>query len=240
MGLLFSQYTFKTIKKSVNFALDTIFPKYCITCETEGGYLCQKCFLKVLNAPFQGAFNTEKIIIAGSYKNRYLKEVIHFFKYRCIKELANPVAFFVISYLEQRFDKNFFNSKNNVIIPVPLHPKKLRKRGYNQLTKFGKVLSNHLEIKFFENDLTRISSTKTQTLKARFERFKNIDTKFLLKNPDYYDNKHVLLIDDVITTGATLEACAKEFLKSKNSKNIFLEVTVSELQLNNPSVDRKK
>ena len=79
-----------------------------------------------------------------------------------------------------------------------------------QVTKFGEKLSNYLQIPYLENELVRVSATKTQTFKARFERFNNVDTKFLLKNPLFFNNKHILLIDDVITTGATIESCAKE------------------------------
>jgi predicted amidophosphoribosyltransferase len=75
----------------------------------------------------------------------------------------------------------------------------------------------------------RVSSTKTQTLKARFERFSNIDTKFLLKNPDVFKNKHILIIDDVITTGATLESCANEFQKSENCKISILTMAIADL-----------
>uniref|UniRef100_UPI003F6B2DC7 ComF family protein n=1 Tax=Polaribacter sp. TaxID=1920175 RepID=UPI003F6B2DC7 len=81
---------------------------------------------------------------------------------------------------------------------------------------------------FVEHQLIRISSTKTQTFKARFERFSNIETKFHVKNPHQFNNKHILLIDDVITTGATLEACAKEFSTSHNCKISILTMAYTE------------
>lgn len=102
------------------------------------------------------------------------------------------------------------------IIPVPLHPDKLRQRGYNQLTCFGKTLGKILNIKFSPFILKRISNTKTQTVKKRFERFSNGKTKFNLSDLTIFENKHILLIDDVITTGATLEACCKELQKTNN------------------------
>lgn len=119
---------------------------------------------------------------------------------------------------------------NNVdcIIPVPIHKKREQERGYNQVSKFGKRLEYHLQKPFVEGDLLRVSSTKRQVLTGRFDRFSNVDTKFELKNKKNYDNKHILLIDDVVTTGATLEACAKEFLKAKNCKISILTMAAAE------------
>jgi len=114
------------------------------------------------------------------------------------------------------------------IVPVPLHPKKQKLRGYNQVTKFGERLSFFLNKPFIENQLIRTSSTKTQTLKARFERFKNLDTKFQIKEGDKFKGKHILLIDDVITTGATLEACANELQKYKGTTISILTMGYTE------------
>lgn len=110
------------------------------------------------------------------------------------------------------------------IIPVPLHKTKFRKRGYNQLTTFGKALGRELKTSYLENILIRSSATETQTFKNRFERFVNTETKFELINTKIFEGKHVLLIDDVITTGATIEACCKEILKTKNVKISLLSM----------------
>ena len=85
-----------------------------------------------------------------------------------------------------------------------------------------------IENPFIEDKLIRVSSTKTQTLKTRFERFTNLDTKFILTKTQSFKNKHVLLIDDVITTGATLEACAKEFTKIEGCKVSVLTMAYTE------------
>lgn len=114
------------------------------------------------------------------------------------------------------------------IIPVPIHKKRLKQRGYNQLTKFGDRLSYHLNIPFLEKNLIRITETKTQTLKNRFERFMNLETKFVLKDPSAIKGKHILLIDDVITTGATLEACAREIKNKSSSKISILSIGYTE------------
>ncbi len=104
------------------------------------------------------------------------------------------------------------------IIPVPLHKKKLKERGYNQVTTFGESLSTKLNIPFYENILIRISSAKTQTKNIRFDRWKNVQGLFYVQNNLILENKHILLIDDVITTGATLEACYKALDKANSVK----------------------
>ena len=152
------------------------------------------------------------------------QKLIHDLKYKGNEEIGVLFG----NWLGEILKENKEFSAIDYIIPVPLHPKKLRERGYNQVTKFGQTVGKHLNITYLENSLIRISSTKTQTFKARFERFNNIDTKFLLTDPSFFDHKNILLIDDVITTGATLEACAKEFLKSKNCTISILTIAYTE------------
>ena len=104
------------------------------------------------------------------------------------------------------------------IIAVPLHPNKLKKRGYNQLTTFGQVLSHKLKIPMIDNVLIKVSSSQTQTKKSRFDRSVNVIEKFELLDYKSIKNKHILLIDDIITTGATLEACSLQLLQAENIK----------------------
>lgn len=152
------------------------------------------------------------------------QKLIHHLKYKGNQN----IGVFLGNWLgEMIIENNEFN-EIDCIVPVPLHSKKLKERGYNQITKFGEKLNHHLKIPFIENELIRISSTKTQTFKTRLERFNNIDTKFLLKNPSKFKDKHILLIDDVITTGATLEACANEFSKTRNCKISILTMAYTE------------
>ena len=114
------------------------------------------------------------------------------------------------------------------IIPVPLHQKKLQKRGYNQLTRFGEKLAELLQIDYVENLLERVSFTNTQTKKKRLDRFQNTSSKFVLKDLKKLQNNHVLLIDDVVTTGATLEACCKELLKVDGIKISIVTMAITE------------
>ncbi|NNC50816.1 MAG: ComF family protein [Flaviramulus sp.] len=95
----------------------------------------------------------------------------------------------------------------DIVIPVPLHEKKLKKRGYNQVAKFGQQIAEALNADYKDDVLIKITNTKSQTNKSRFSRWMNTDELFALKNMDAVDNKHILIVDDIITTGATLEAC---------------------------------
>lgn len=104
------------------------------------------------------------------------------------------------------------------ILPVPLHPKKQKKRGYNQLTTFGNTLADKFNIAYIEDVLIKKTASTSQTKKIRWERFKNNHSEFALTDKHCLENKHVLLIDDVMTTGATLEACCKTLLETENIK----------------------
>jgi predicted amidophosphoribosyltransferase len=85
------------------------------------------------------------------------------------------------------------------------------------LTKFGEALAQTLSKNLIEDNLIKVDSTETQTKKGRMERWLNVQNHFELVDPSFFENRHVLLIDDVITTGATLEACSNQFLQCKNA-----------------------
>lgn len=104
----------------------------------------------------------------------------------------------------------------DLIIPVPLHPKKERLRGYNQSEHIAYGLGSTMNIPISTTCLKRKVNTESQTQKSRFNRYKNLRDAFKIQNSDELTNKHVLLVDDVTTTGATLEACALALLENKN------------------------
>ncbi|WP_424200647.1 ComF family protein [Algibacter sp.] len=106
----------------------------------------------------------------------------------------------------------------DVVIPVPLHKNKLKKRGYNQVAMFGQQIAKALEVDYIDDVLVKITNTKSQTNKNRISRWINPDELFTLKNMDAIHNKHILIVDDLITTGATLEACISVLKQAKNIK----------------------
>jgi ComF family protein len=104
----------------------------------------------------------------------------------------------------------------DALIPLPLHPDKQKLRGYNQSTLLCEGIAEKLQLPILHNAIIRNEATQTQTRKNRVERWQNMDGRFLLHQPALIKHKHVLLVDDVITTGATLEACGSELLKGQN------------------------
>ena len=157
-------------------------------------------------------------------KDGKTKDLIHHLKYKGNQEIGTFIGEWFGSVLNE---SNEFNDID-CIIPVPLHPKKQKQRGYNQLTTFGLSVSKHLNKPYITDALLRTTASKTQTFKQRFERFSNSGTKFSVPNTSILKNKHILLIDDVITTGATLESCCKELLTSENIKISIATIAYTE------------
>src|SRR5205085_11526604 len=100
-----------------------------------------------------------------------------------------------------------------IVVPVPLHASKLRKRGFNQSNYFAEGLSKSMNIPFSADALKRNLATETQTRKHRYERFENVDRVFEVNKPELMTGKHVLLVDDVVTTGSTFVSCAEALLE---------------------------
>jgi len=140
-----------------------------------------------------------------------VQHLVHQFKYHGGQEIGY--------HLGKIYGRQILNSplfKNiDVIIPVPLHPKKKRKRGYNQSEIFANGLADSMKIHVDTKTLIRTFASASQTKKSRFKRWENVKEIFIVKNPAHLEHKHLLLVDDVITTGATIEACAIQLLKIK-------------------------
>jgi competence protein ComFC len=174
---------------------------------------------------FSGRITIEKAYALLFFRKQGVtKNLIHDLKYKGNEE----VGVFFGNWIGEIVAKNKEFSTVDFIVPVPIHAKKKKIRGYNQVTKFGECLSMHLKVPLNEAVLIRQSATKTQTLKSRFERFNDLESKFSAKNTSIFKEKHILIIDDVITTGATLEACAQELLKTPGIKISILTMSYTE------------
>lgn len=164
---------------------------------------------------FYGRIPVEHVsALAYFHKKGIVQEMIHSLKYRGHEEIG--------TILGEWFAQDLKNSNGlptvQEIIPVPIHKKRWRERGYNQVTTFGLALSQNLEIPYNPTLLHRKIYSKTQSKKNLLGRTEGIDAVFDVSYTEKDHNKHFLLIDDVITTGATLEVCSKALLKIPGAK----------------------
>jgi len=220
--------SFKEIKESL---LQVVFPHVCDGCGSDliniESRLCIRCVASLPETNFeQHAGNpVEKtfwgrmpIVDAAAHlyftKESLMQHLMHQFKYKGNKDLGMQLGRMMGNAL--RFS-NRFNSIN-ALVPLPLFPSKEKKRGYNQATVLCEGMAEILSLPVFNDVITRPQHTETQTKKGRIERWRNIEGKFQLVNPAVIQNKHLLLVDDVVTTGATLEACGNELLAAENVK----------------------
>ena len=227
--------------KIVKHLFNLFYPSTCICCEQnlldQEKIICIECRADLpfaengdfISNPLTLIFEGRVLIEKGAsflyyHPSGKVKKLIHELKYKNNQEVGE----FLGKWFGERLLKSTKFKDIDFILPVPLHIKKQQKRGYNQLTKFGKSLSTVLHTKYLENVLIRSSTSKTQTFKNRVERFKNLMTNFSITDTTFLKNKHVLLIDDVVTTGATLEACCRELLKTENIKISIATIALTE------------
>ncbi|MCF8322720.1 MAG: ComF family protein [Flavobacterium sp.] len=206
--------------------IDLFFPPVCASCESllvsNENVICTLCrhnmpltnhHLNPENEAFKKFYGRISLEYASAFlyfhKKGIVQELIHNLKYKGKEEIGTILGEW---YVADLLDSKILQTVDE-IIPVPLHKRKLRERGYNQLTFFGKTLSNHFRIQYNPDLLIRKVYSKTQSKKNLLNRSEGIDTVFDVTFTEKDHNKHFLLIDDVLTTGSTLEACSKALLK---------------------------
>ena len=204
------------------------YPKLCLVCGTKkpskGEILCLTCQHKLPATgfhldpenPFMERFWGRLPLQAAASLFHFIKggraqQLIHQLKYNDKPEVGTR---FGQLYGKQLRDSPLFQGID-LIIPVPLHPRRKHKRGYNQSETFARGLSDSMGVPSLSNILERRSFTQTQTRKTRIERMNNVLEAFQLRREKVVQGKHVLLVDDVITTGATLEACGMRLLEAE-------------------------
>jgi len=154
--------------------------------------------------------------------SRY-QELIHKLKYNGKKEIGLELGKYFASFLIESESFRIFD----YIIPVPLHPKKEKKRGYNQSYWFALGLNQIYKTKVDVDILYRTIETSTQTNKSRFERWENVGEVFKIRDNITLRDKKILLVDDVLTTGATIEACAKALLETEGARVSVATIAVA-------------
>ena len=147
-------------------------------------------------------------------KKGIVQELIHNLKYKGHEEIGTLLGNWYVEDLKELVLEIPFD----IVIPVPLHPKKFRERGYNQVSTFGKMIAKGLNIEYDMTILYRKKYSKTQSKKNLAGRSDNIQDIFDVIITEENHNKHFLIVDDVLTTGATLEACSRALLKIPGAK----------------------
>ena len=211
--------------------INLFYPNICQICDTElhknQNIICTNCVNELpisnfhldnenpVKKVFYGRLPVENATSLLIFKKKgSVQKLIHRLKYRGHQEIGTYLG----AWMGAELAKTDSYNDIDLVIPVPLHKKKLRSRGFNQVEKFGKEIASALNILYVDDILLKKSFSTTQTLKTRIARWGNIEESFVLVNAEKIKNKHILLVDDLITTGATLEACADAILEAENVK----------------------
>ena len=210
-----------------------IYPKVCMACDSpllkHEENLCTFCIYSLPKTNFHTENDNPvsrlfwgKSVIEGaaSYfhfeKGGHVQQLIHKFKYKGFKEIGVEAGKHYGAELKEFAPYNSID----IIVAVPLHKSKKRKRGYNQSEFFAMGLSQSMKVPTDFTSFYRAKATDTQTRKSRFERYENVEAIFRLKENHSLSGKHILLVDDVVTTGSTLEACCETLRAAGNKISI--------------------
>ncbi|MBQ4801670.1 ComF family protein [Aquimarina sp. MMG015] len=202
------------------------YPIYCAACDNplykNERILCTSCRHKLPLGNFHkvNAKKIEKVFYGRAKienatsllvfeKDSLVQNLIHNLKYRGREEIGKELGV----WLGQELSQSSVYQNIDTVIPVPLHPKRLRERGFNQVEKFGQEIAEKLNAEYVDFVLKKNSYNKKQSKNSRNTRWINTSETFGIQNESLLANKHILIVDDIVTTGATLEACI-QVLKS--------------------------
>jgi len=230
----------KLLPKIIIFLWDILFPEFCVNCQKEGSYLCPDCFslIEIFERQYCPFCHSSKVVPDGktcgncrknkkldglfcavSYENFIVKKIIRQLKYEpFVRNLAKPLSDLVIAHLGSLKKQSFF--ENFLLIPIPLYIKRQKFRGFNQSEEIAKELSLSLKIPVNAGALAKIKNTAAQAELNNKERRENIKNVFLCVQPEAIKNKKIVLVDDVLTTGSTMESAA-ETLKNSGASEVW-------------------
>ena len=223
--------------------LNLLFPKACNGCKSvlskREKVLCTNCLHSLplachhrtgssaMKDIFYGRFPLQTATAMVRFQKKGItQEILHNLKYRGQKGISSYFG----AWLGAEIAEMAEYQKVDMIIPVPLHAQRLKKRGYNQVEGFGMEISKALKKPYHADILLKISKTDSQVFKQRFKRLRSEASSeeiFTVRNLNKIKNKHILLVDDIVTTGATLENCALQLLRNTNAKLSIATIAIA-------------
>lgn len=236
--------------------LETFLPQFCLICKKQGTLICLDCLhtIEITERNFcpfcsfphrvfeQGKCNKHRtkklngLFFAGQYTQPIIKKLIARFKYEpYLKNLSQPCAYLIIAHFV--LTKNNIISTNTekaILVPIPSRGKRQRERGYNQSALIAKDLSYFLDIPLVVNNLVKIKRTKPQVGLSREKREQNLKNSFSVKYPQLIKAKKVFVVDDVFTTGSTMEEAAKT-LKKAGAREVWGIAVAREPSISKPN-----
>lgn len=213
-----------SVQKYLRGLLHFVYPEYCVVCaellpegmqdicifcEDSLMYTYYEKFIEdsPLDELFYGRAQLESTFSLLNFsRGTSTRKIVHQIKYKNNKPLAHFMGRKMGRALHEKWKEGF----PDVLIPVPLHPKKFYLRGYNQSELLAKGVAHETGIKVLVSILKRRVHTQTQTKKGKYARWDNVEDIFTVNHPLRWKNKHICIIDDVITTGSTLESCIRK------------------------------
>lgn len=223
----------------LTFLLDLIFPKFCVSCNIEGTWLCKKCYSEIQIKDKQCCpicrkindgsvcFDCKKLspldglIVSTNYTDKLIKELIHLYKYQYIKSLYLPLACLLHKTIKKPETgiKKIFNN-DTIIFAIPLHKKRYLERGYNQSDLLTEYIAKKNNLAYYKKLIRRIKNTDIQAKLSKKDRYLNLKSAFTISNKFDFYGKNVIIIDDVATTLATLNSCAS-LLKNAGANQVW-------------------
>lgn len=225
----------------LNDLVSLLYPNLCMACSenlpSRGEIICLRCQYKLPKTnfhlekdnPFTERFWGRLSLENGASLYHFVKggrvqELLHRLKYLGKHEIGLRLG----QWYGHQLRESPLYKDIDLIVPVPLHPRKERLRGYNQSAMFAKGLSESMGKPWSKNALLRNTFTETQTHKSRAERLENVLEVFEVANTKALESKHILLVDDVMTTGATLEACGSKILGVPGTKLSMVTIAIAD------------